>query len=105
MGCRCSVLPNKLPQTDALGKMESAAMNTVMFFCSVVAFISAVGNPVLTVTESMAARVDSQARRVDRITKQFQAIFDKADASIAASKAGGDIARHLMNTHMKGMST
>ena len=76
-----------------------------MFFCGLVACASAVGNPVLSVTEAMAARVDSQAWQVDRLTKQFQAISDKADASIAASKDAGDLARHLMNTHLKGIST
>ena len=80
-------------------------MNTVLFFCGLVACTSAVGNTVLSVTDAMAARVDSQAWQVDRLTKQFQAISDKADASIDASKDAGDIARHLMNTHLKGMST
>ena len=80
-------------------------MNTVLFYCGLVACTSAVSAPVLSVTEAMAARVDSQAWQVDRLTKQFQAISDKADASIAASKDAGDLARHLMNTHLKGMST
>ena len=79
-------------------------MDAVLFFCGLVASTSAVGNPVLSVTESMAARVDSQSWQVDRLTKQFQAISDKVDASIAAAKDAGDLARHLMNTHMKGMS-
>ena len=78
----------------------------VIIFCSLVACTAAAGDvPPISVTQALATRVDSQAWQVDRLTKQFQAISDKADASIAALKAGGDLARHLTNTQLKGMST
>ena len=81
-------------------------MNAVVIFCALVVCTAAVDvDPPISVTQALATRVDSQAWQVDRLTKQFQAISDKANASIATSKAGGDLARHLTNTQLKGMST
>ena len=56
----------------------------------------------LGVTDAVAARIDAQAWRVDRLTKQFQTISDLADGARAAAKDGGDTARHLLNQYMKG---
>ena len=58
----------------------------------------------IAVSDAMAARVDAQAWRVDRLTKQFQAISDLADRSRAAAKAGGDTARHIMHHYLDGTS-
>ena len=72
--------------------------------CVLVVYTTDVAGQDVDVSDAMAARVDAQAWRVDRLTKQFQAISDKAVAARAAAKAGGDTARHLMNTHMSGMA-
>ncbi len=58
----------------------------------------------IAVSDAMAARVDAQAWRVDRLTKQFQVISDLADGARAAAKAGGDMAGHIMNHYLKGKS-
>ena len=79
-------------------------MTNVLFCCALVAYTTVVAGQNLGVSDTMAARVDAQAWRVDRLTKQFQAISDKADDARAAAKAGGDIARHIWNTHMSGTS-
>ena len=79
-------------------------MKCVVFACVLVAYTSAVAGQDLDVSDAMAARVDAQAWRVDRLTKRFQAISDLADGARAAAKAGGDMARHLMNTYMSGKS-
>ena len=76
-------------------------MKCVLLVCVFVAYTSAVAGQYLGVSDDMAARVDAQAWRVDRLTKQFQTISDLADGARAAAKAGGEIARHLM-THMNG---
>ena len=67
-------------------------------------YSTTVGGQHLSVTDAVAARVDAQAWRVDRLTKQFQAISDLADGARAAAKDGGDTARHLMNQYLKGKS-
>ena len=77
-------------------------MKCVLLVCALVSQATVVADQVLGVSDAMAARVDAQAWRVDRLTKQFQAISDKADVVRAAAKAGGDMARHMMNTHMNG---
>ena len=74
-------------------------MRSLLFVCAIFASTTATADQV---SDAMAARVDAQAWRVDRLTKQFQAISDKADDARAASKAGGDMARHLLNAHMSG---
>nr|BAU46567.1 L2 linker protein of V1 giant hemoglobin [Lamellibrachia satsuma] len=75
-------------------------MKTVLLVCALVAYAAAAAIQPLSVSDSMAARVDAQAWRVDRLTKQFQEISDAADSSIAAAKSGGDIARHMLNNHL-----
>ncbi len=77
-------------------------MKCVLLVCALVSQATVVADQVLGVSDAMAVRVDAQAWRVDRLTKQFQAISDKADVVRAAAKAGGDMARHMMNTHMNG---
>ena len=77
-------------------------MKCVLLICAWVGYTTAVAGQDLDVSDSMAARVDAQAWRVDRLTKRFQAISDLADGARAAAKAGGDMARHLMNTYMSG---
>ena len=49
----------------------------------------------LGVSDAMAARVDAQAWRADRLTEQLQAIADQANAASAAAKEAGDTARYL----------
>ena len=103
-----------LPNGNALCKTElqqrrvvircfdSGIMKCVLLVCAFVACTSAVAGQDLGVSDAMAARVDAQAWRVDRLTKQFQTISDLADDARAAAKAGGDTARHLMSTYMSG---
>ena len=78
-------------------------MKTIVCLSLVFAYATAAQH--LVVSDAMAARVDAQAWRVDRLTKQFQAISDLADGARAAAKAGGDTARHLMNYYLDGTST
>ena len=75
-------------------------MKTIVCLSVVFAYATAVQH--LVVSDAMAARVDTQAWRVDRLTKQFQAISDLADGARAAAKAGGDMARHLMSNYLDG---
>lgn len=77
-------------------------MKTVLLVCALVAYATAAAVPPLSVGDAMAARVDAQAWRVDRLTKQFQSISDTADTSLSAAKASGDEARHLLKYHLKG---
>ena len=77
-------------------------MKCLMVVCVLVAYKTVVAVQYLGVSDAMAARVDAQAWRVDRLTKQYQAISDKAGAARAAVKTGGDMARHLMHNHMSG---
>ena len=79
-----------------------AAMKTTLCLSMLFACATAVQH--LTVSDVMAARIDTQAWRVDRLTKQFQTISDLADGARAAAKAGGDTARHLMNYYLDGTS-
>ena len=79
-------------------------MTCVLLVCALVSQATVVAGQDLGVSDAMAARVDAQAGRLDRLTKQFQAISDKADVVWAAAEAGGDMARHLMNTYMSGKS-
>ena len=74
-------------------------MNGVLLVCAFVAYTTAVAGQELGVSDAMAARVDAQAWRADRLTKQYQAISDKADSVRAAAKAGGDLAKHLLSVH------
>ena len=77
-------------------------MRFLLYVCAVVASTTALADQV---SDVMAARVDAQARRVDRLTMRVQSIYDRAYAARAASKAGGDIARHLLNTHLSGKTS
>ena len=77
-------------------------MKCFLLVCAFVAYTTPVSAQYLGVSDAMAARVDAQAWRVDRLTKQFQTISDLADAARAADKDGGDTARHFMNIHMSG---
>ena len=69
---------------------------------TLVVYTTAVVDQYLVVSDAMAARVNSQAWRVDRLTAQFQAISDMADGARADAKIGGDMARHLSNHFMLG---
>ena len=64
---------------------------------ALVVYSTAVAGQDLGVSDAMAARIDAQAWRVDRLTKQFQAISDRADEARTAAKIEGDRARHLTN--------
>ena len=77
-------------------------MKCFLLVCAFVAYATPVSAQYLGVSDAMAARVDAQAWRVDRLTKQFQAISDKADATRAAAKSGGDMARHFTIIYMSG---
>ena len=77
-------------------------MKTVLCLSVLFAYATAVQH--LAVSDAIAARVDAQAWRVDRLTKQFQAISDLADGAKAAAKAAGDTARHLMSNYLDGTS-
>ena len=77
-------------------------MKTVLCLSVLFAYAAAVQH--LAVSDAMAARVDAQAWRVDRLTKQFQTISDLADGARTAAKAGGEMARHLMNDYLDGTS-
>ena len=78
-------------------------LNLVLVFTLVV-YTTAVAGQYLGDTDVVAARIDGQAGRVDRLTKQFQTISDLADGARAAAKAGGDTARHIMKFYLKGKS-
>ena len=75
-------------------------MKTVLLVSALVAYATAAA--IISVDDAMAARVDSQAWQVDRLTKQYQSISDRADASISSSREAGDVARHLSNVHLRG---
>ena len=77
-------------------------MTCLIVICALVVCTTVAADQHLAVSDAMAARVDAQAWRVDRLTEGFQAISDKVDAARAAAKAGGDMARHLMRNHMSG---
>jgi len=79
-------------------------MKTILLVCALVAFAAAVPAQ-LSVSNAMAARVDAQAWRVDRLTKQYQAISDAADAALNSAKEAGDAANHLLKYHLKGRSS
>ena len=81
---------------------DGAAMKCLMVVCALVAYKTVVADQYLGVSDAMASRVDAQAWRVDRLTKQYQAISDQADAARAAVKTGGDMARHLIHNLMSG---
>ena len=80
-------------------------MKCTLFVCAFVAYTTVVAGQDLGVSDAMATRVDAQAWRVDRLTKQFQAISDLADGARTAAKTGGDMARHLMNTYLSGKAS
>ena len=63
-------------------------MKCLMVVCALVAYKTVVADQYLGVSDAMAARVEAQAWRVDRLTKQYQAISDQADAARAADKTG-----------------
>ena len=71
-------------------------MKCFLLICAFVGYTTAVAGQDQGVSDAMAARVDAQAWRVDRLTKQFQAITDLADGARTAAKAGGDMARYIM---------
>ena len=71
-------------------------MDTRYILCFSMLVAYATASQHIAVGDAMAARVDAQAWRADRLTEQFQAISDKADAVNAAAKAAGGTARHLM---------
>ena len=77
-------------------------MKCIFVVCALVAYKTVVADQYLGVSDAMAARVDAQAWRVDRLTKQYQAISDQAHAARAAAKTGGDTARHLLHSYMNG---
>ena len=77
-------------------------MVIVVLVFTLVVYMTAVAGQHLSVSDAVTARIDAQACRVDRLTKQFQAISDLADGARAAAKAGGDTARYLMNHYLKG---
>ena len=52
-------------------------MKCLMVVCALVAYKTVVADQYLVVSDAMAARVDAQAWRVDRLTKQYQAISDQ----------------------------
>ena len=79
-------------------------MAIVVLVFTLVVYSTAAAGEHLSVPDVVAARIDAQTWRVDRLTKQFQAISDLADGARAAAKAGGDTARHLMNIYLKGKS-
>ena len=79
-------------------------MVIVVLVFTLVVYTTAVAGQYLSVTDAVAARIDAQAWRVDRLTKQFQVISDLADGARAAAKAGGDMAGHIMNHYLKGKS-
>ena len=79
-------------------------MVIVVLVFTLVVYMTAVAGQHLSVSDAVTARIDAQAWRVDRLTKQFQTIFDLADGARAAAKAGGDTARHLMKYYLKGKS-
>ena len=79
-------------------------MVIVVLVFTLAVYSTAVAGQHLSVTDAVAARVDAQAWRIDRLTKQFQTISDTADGARAAAKAGGDTARHLKNFYLKGKS-
>ena len=72
-------------------------MTCIIVICALVICTTVAADQHLAVSDAMAARVDAQAWRVDRLTEQFQAITDKVVGGRAAAKAGGDMARHLMH--------
>ena len=78
-------------------------MAIIVLVLTFVVYTTVVAGQHLGVTDAVAARIDAQAWRVDRLTKQFQTISDLADGARAAAKDGGDTARHLMNQYLKGM--
>ena len=77
-------------------------MAIVVLVFTLVVYTTAVAGEHLSVHDAVAARIDAQAWRVDRLTKQFQAISDLVDGARAAAKAGGETARHIMNFYLKG---
>ena len=77
-------------------------MMIVILVFTLVVYTTVVAGQELGVTDAVAARIDAQAWRVDRLTKQFQTISDLADGARAAAKDGGDTARHLLNQYLKG---
>ena len=86
-------------------QLRRLAMKCCMLVWVLVGYTTALAVQDLGVSDDMAAHVDVQAWRVDRLTKQFQTISDKADGARTAAKIGGDTARHLMNTHMSGKTS
>ena len=77
-------------------------MAIIILAFTLAVYTTAVAGQHLSVTDAVAARIDAQALRVDRLTKQFQTISDLADGARAAAKAGGETARHIMNFYLKG---
>ena len=75
-------------------------MKTVLLVSALVAYATAAA--IVSVDDAMAARVDAQAWQVDRLTKQYQSISDKADAALSSSREAGDVARHLSHLHLRG---
>ena len=77
-------------------------MTIVALVFTLVVYSTVVAGQDLGVSDAMAARVETQAWRVDRLTKQFQAISDRADEARTAAKSAGDLSRHLSSHFMLG---